>query len=217
MNAPDHQDVPRLHTVVESAEDHCTVTLTGELDLLTAPVLVQLLNTATSVRHLSLDMAQLSFCDLAGLRALLQVYQAAGERGGTLAIRNPPSHVVWLLRRTGTTDLLLDDRAVIGAGESDDADDQPTPWPQNTPTPLRAPTAGHHPTEPPDDRDRRADDRDLLDRERGRLLDERAHRVKEHQRWEDIREDLANAREHDLEQRETANTEPPQRDGQREA
>jgi anti-anti-sigma factor len=177
MSGSGDHDIPRVHTVVEPAADRCMVRVTGELDLLTGPVLLQTLDSLGSrPQHVSLDVAQLSFCDVAGLRAILTAQRVARDRGIRLTVCNTTSHFRWLLRVTGAADQLLDDGFT-------------TAEPAGT-------------AEPDSERDRRADDRELLDRERARLLDERAHQVSEHQRWEDIREDLANLRERDLEQRD---------------
>jgi anti-sigma B factor antagonist len=226
MSGSGTDNVPRLHTVVEDAADRCTVTVTGELDVLTGPVLQRILDSvAGGVRHLRLDVAQLSFCDVAWLRALLRAQQVARERGIRLIVSNPPSHFEWLLRVTGTAGHLLGG-VFTGdelAGDTGDHVQRTANGTTTAVSPLPSPATGPGTAEPEserdrraDERDRRADDRDLLDQERARLLDERAHRIREHQRWEDIREDLADIRERDLEQRHAADAESPRRDGPRE-
>jgi anti-anti-sigma factor len=177
MTGPGGDQAPRVHAVVESAADRCTVRLAGELDLLTGPVLLETLDSLGSgPRHLSLDVARLSFCDVAGLRAILTAQRAARERGIRLTVCNTTPHFLWLLRVTGTAGHLLDDGFTVhepaGAAEPD------SDW-----------------------------DRELLDRERARLLGERARRVSGQRRGEEIREDPAGNRERDLERHDD---EPPQ-------
>ncbi|GIE58264.1 STAS domain-containing protein [Actinoplanes octamycinicus] len=205
MSEPGGHDIPRLHLAVESTTDCCTVTLSGELDQLTAPSLVQLLdNAASGIPHLVLDVAQLSFCDLAGLRALLHAHQTASERGLALAVRNPPAHVMWLLHITGTTDHLLGDRVTIGDEIDVGTGDQPTRWPSTTDATrasLRDPDTRQVPTDNADDRDRRADDRDRRADERDRRADERDRRADERDRRADDRDLLDQERRRLMEER----------------
>jgi len=190
-----------LHVAVHRDGDRTTVTVTGELDLLSGPLLARLLNTAMGddTKHLDVAASQLDFVDVAGVRALLTAYQLAADRGVELKLCDPTPYLAWLLRTVDGDGVLLSDNASadgvkpypdgsspsVGAGESvDDVSSAASAT-------VRA-----------DERDEHADDRDRLAQERDRLADERAERVREHQRWEDLREDLADARERDLERRE---------------
>jgi anti-sigma B factor antagonist len=74
-----------------SVTDHHTcsvITLTGELDRLSVGRLHQVLDqTITRGRvHLIADVADLNFCDSAGLSALLQGHRRAGAAGGWLRL-----------------------------------------------------------------------------------------------------------------------------------
>ncbi|MEU9298646.1 STAS domain-containing protein [Streptomyces sp. NPDC048266] len=64
------EDLLQTHTLWH--RDTVELRLTGELDLATVPLLLQAAATALSTRprHLSLDLAGLTFCDQTGLRAL---------------------------------------------------------------------------------------------------------------------------------------------------
>jgi anti-anti-sigma factor len=205
----------RLHPVVEINPDRCTVRLTGELDVLTGPLLLQVLDMVPGeARHISLDMTQLSFCDVAGLRAVVTVQRAAHERGVGLTVCNTAPHLSWLLRVTGTSEQLLGEDT--DGDQAADAAGDPRQWSPDVmgeaPPPAPPVSAGPRTAEAGSERDAHAGDWELLDQERGRLLDERAVRVGEHQRWEDIREDLADLRERELERREGTETLPRQGD-----
>ncbi len=181
----------RLQVVVLADAGRLTLTLTGELDGISGPPLTDVLHTAMhdGIGHVDVDIAQVGFVDLHGLRALLRAYQLCASRGSTLMLRDPQPHVVRLLRFTDTAASLLAE----GAASADAA---------------ACPPAGGR-CETPDERDQRArereeeaDDRERLMQARNQLLDERQLQVSEHQRWEDIREDLADIRERHLERRE---------------
>lgn len=208
-------DGARLHMAVHTDGDRTTLTLTGELDRFSGQPLAQLLDAAMdgSIRHLDVQMSQVDFVDVDGVRVLVHAYRLGAGRGVTLTLHDPQPDIVWLLHLTGAALLL---------GESTAPADAAMPDLVYPPPPVRA--AGEPVNRSPsvplagttierdrraeerdrraDEREERADDRDRLAEERDRLVDEREQRVSEHQRWEDIREDVANARERDLERRE---------------
>ncbi|MFE9139483.1 STAS domain-containing protein [Streptomyces sp. NPDC007355] len=80
------EDLLQTHTVWyrDTAELH----LTGELDLATAPLLLQAAATALSTRprHLYLDLSGLTFCDHTGLRALHRLTHQAHDAHVTLRL-----------------------------------------------------------------------------------------------------------------------------------
>lgn len=192
-------DPAGLHAALHFGADRAVIALSGTIDCLNGPMLANLLDAVEdgSVPEVEVDMAQVDFIDIAGLRVLSRAHQRGVERGVLLAVRRPPPHLIWLLRITGTTTLLAVDRTWDGDeaafvdpnGERDRQADERD---------QRA-----------DERDRLADERDeladdlrCLDAERSQLLDERQQSVLEQRRWEDIREEVANERERDLERRE---------------
>jgi anti-sigma B factor antagonist len=76
--------------------------LRGELDMLSAPLLARELE-AVSRRHPSrivLDLADLTFMDVSGLRAILDAARSARRDGGALVVANPMPHIVRLLELT---------------------------------------------------------------------------------------------------------------------
>jgi len=205
----------RLHVAVLVDAGRLTFTLTGELDGISGPSLADVLNSVMddSAEHVDVDMAQVGFVDLRGVRALLRIYQVCARRDITLMVRDPQPHVVWLLRFTDTAALLLAD----DTGSADDAACPPASSQRLAPAGAGEPSSGGPqaadgepgPAATPDEREQcarereeEADDRERLMQARDQLLDERQRRVSEHQRWEDIREDLADIRERQLERRE---------------
>ena len=211
----------RLHVAVQADADRLTLTLTGELDGLSGPPLTDVLNSAVNDNsrhaHVDVEMAQVSFLDLPGLKALLRAHQVCARRGITVLLRDPQPHVLWLLSFTDTAALLL-----AGATTPADTAARPpadtqrlTPITIGEPPAERPPAGGGGPDLAPqpaatlderehraDEREEQADDRERLMQARDQLLDERQQRVSEHQRWEDVREDLDDIRERHLESRE---------------
>ncbi|MEU8232832.1 STAS domain-containing protein [Actinoplanes sp. NPDC048967] len=177
---------------VSHGDDRVTVVLSGDLDRLTGPTVLDLVDLVMQhpVRRIDIDLAQVEFLDLGGLRTLLRVHQRAAGDGILVVIRNPRHYVRWLLETTGAAELLLENHP-SSRGPAGSA----LTW------------VSRH-TEPDAyarrmrERSGRADDRDRLADEREKMLDERQQRVADHQQWEDIREDLADQREMDLERRE---------------
>jgi anti-sigma B factor antagonist len=67
------------------------ICLRGELDVATAPPLQRRLDTVIhrGARQLVVDLANLSFCDLAGVRVLLSADRELRTRGGRLTLLGP--------------------------------------------------------------------------------------------------------------------------------
>ncbi|MGC5014367.1 STAS domain-containing protein [Streptosporangium sp. DT93] len=68
------------------------VTVAGDLDLYSAPLLSPLLAPppGPGPRHIVLDAARLIFCDVAGARLLTSTHQILKETGGGLVIAGAP-------------------------------------------------------------------------------------------------------------------------------
>jgi len=77
------------------------VTLSGDLDLATAPELRNTLQEAlTERRHLVLDMADLRFLDSTGIGVLVRIHKKATASGGVLAFAAVPPNVTKILEVT---------------------------------------------------------------------------------------------------------------------
>jgi anti-anti-sigma factor len=197
--------------------DRCTVALSGELDGLTGPAVAELLDSATNSgrRQVEVDMAQVSFLDLAGLRILLHSHRLAADRGVMLSVRNPQPHIAWLLQTTETTDRLLADLPAAGDATltgSALTGQQPSP-PAMTMESARLPRSSTDDAsatdrrDAADERDRRADERDRRADERDRRADERDHRADERDRRADERDHRADERDHRADERDLLDAE----------
>ena len=76
--------------------------LHGELDMLSAPLLTRELEAAARRRpaRIVLDLRDLSFMDVSGLRAILDAARSARRDGRSLVIANPMPHIIRLLELT---------------------------------------------------------------------------------------------------------------------
>ena len=85
----------------KTAED-TVLTLRGELDMSSAPLLVRELEAveAEHPRQILLDLAELSFMDVTGLRTILDAARRARRAGRAFVIANPLPHIIRLLELT---------------------------------------------------------------------------------------------------------------------
>lgn len=75
----------------EKKRDTLTVYLSGELDHCCAQSIRRELDALISdsaVRHLILDMKQMSFMDSSGIGVILGRYRALSQRGGMVSVKN---------------------------------------------------------------------------------------------------------------------------------
>ncbi|MGI8756505.1 MAG: GAF domain-containing protein [Acidimicrobiales bacterium] len=72
--------------------DHATVSVQGDVDLKTAPMLAGLLRVAAQQPEgeLALDLGELGFLDASGLRAIAEISQHLQASGRTLTLRSTP-------------------------------------------------------------------------------------------------------------------------------
>jgi anti-sigma B factor antagonist len=86
------------------------VRLRGELDMLTAPLLTEVLerDRASGRRHLVVDMTELQFMDRAGLAALLEGAGQGAQSRPVLSVTGCPPNVRRVLELTGHEDLIND-------------------------------------------------------------------------------------------------------------
>lgn len=97
-------DEPLLISM-SSDSGSCVVTLAGELDPHTSPLLEQEIDEGlnSDVTRLVLDMARLRFIDSSGLRVIIKAFKELDKRGGELVVRSPNQTA---LRLFEITDLL---------------------------------------------------------------------------------------------------------------
>jgi anti-anti-sigma factor len=91
--------------------DEALLTLTGELDPHTAPMLADELDSLTGegVRSVVLVLSGLGFIDSSGLRVVIAADRDLTELGGRLVLRSPSETVRRLLDITGLLDHLTTD------------------------------------------------------------------------------------------------------------
>jgi anti-anti-sigma factor len=87
------------------------VSVRGEVDIATAPMLSQLLHSALeSHEQLVLDLSEVSFIDSTGIGVLVAAARAADADGGGFTIREPSRNVLRVLELSGVSARLKLDR-----------------------------------------------------------------------------------------------------------
>jgi anti-sigma B factor antagonist len=92
---------PFFNVATSSAGKVLTVRIAGELDVATQGLLrAMLTEILVSYRplHLIIDLAQLDFCDCAGVRVLTDTQRMAARYGATLSVQHPRPQVRWVLQ-----------------------------------------------------------------------------------------------------------------------
>jgi anti-sigma B factor antagonist len=103
-----------------------TVTVSGELDLVSSPALAEALERAggTDVDLVLLDLRALEFMDSTGLHVLIKAHQRLHESGRRFAVIRGGVQVERLLSLTGVADLLKivdSPEELLGADRPSDA------------------------------------------------------------------------------------------------
>ncbi|MFF4505385.1 STAS domain-containing protein [Streptomyces sp. NPDC001401] len=97
--------------------DHTTrtlITLAGEIDLATAPLVSAALAACMrdGIRIVDVDLTAVPFCDAGGLNAFLAAHRTATDAGTTLQLHCPPPTMARIIEITGSGFLLHDLHAV---------------------------------------------------------------------------------------------------------
>lgn len=109
METFDTRSMARIERGIRVIADGARLALHGDLDLNTAPVLLDVVfdRLAACARHgmtrLEIDCAALDFCDSSGLAALLLARQRAQEASVRLSLCRQPEHLRHLLALTGVS------------------------------------------------------------------------------------------------------------------
>lgn len=95
--------------------DRLMIQLAGSLDATSVTALqtqlydltrvYDVLGLTVPVRQIHIDVAEVDFCDAAGLRMLVAARCVAEARDATCHLRNPQPHLRWLLSATRAADL----------------------------------------------------------------------------------------------------------------
>ncbi|MFI6338892.1 STAS domain-containing protein [Streptomyces sp. NPDC050535] len=81
----------------------------GEIDLVTAPLLLTAVNTCARrpVQYVDVDVSGIRFCDVTGLNVFLESARVSAARGCRLRLRRPAPQLRRLLDLTSTTAVLV--------------------------------------------------------------------------------------------------------------
>jgi anti-anti-sigma factor len=84
---------------IERHPGYSVLTIRGELDMSSAPVLTQHVDQLLEIgaARVVLDVGGIAFCDSSGLRALVVAANRATDRGGWLRLAAPPRQFIDLL------------------------------------------------------------------------------------------------------------------------
>jgi anti-sigma B factor antagonist len=97
-----------LDLQVQHHDDRAVIQVSGEIDLATCPqlrnVLAELVDRG--VRHLVIDLEQVSFLDSSGIGVLMGTLRRVRELDGSLRLTAPSAQVRRVLELTGATMLL---------------------------------------------------------------------------------------------------------------
>ncbi len=110
---------PTGHLTVASraTRDGAVLALVGELDIAVADQVAECVDAALAqgLVHLVLDLRDLSFCDCAGLTALLRARRLALAQQGWVRLAQVPARIEHLLRIAGLGDVFV---CYPGVGEA---------------------------------------------------------------------------------------------------
>ncbi|MGX5184670.1 STAS domain-containing protein [Streptomyces avermitilis] len=100
--------LPQLNVHRHDGNTHALLTLAGEIDLTTAPLVRAALTECLrdGIRTVDVDLTAITFCDGSGLNAFLTAYQIAHEAGTTIQLHYPPPPTARVIEITGSGFLL---------------------------------------------------------------------------------------------------------------
>ncbi|WP_410537461.1 STAS domain-containing protein [Streptomyces sp. KL2] len=100
--------LPQLNVYRHDHSTRALITLAGEIDLVTAPlvriVLAECLRDG--IRVVDVDLTAVTFCDGSGLNAFLAAFRLAADAGTTLRLHYPPPAMARIAEITGSGFLL---------------------------------------------------------------------------------------------------------------
>ncbi|MFI6495075.1 STAS domain-containing protein [Streptomyces sp. NPDC050564] len=101
--------LPQLTIYRHDRQNRALITLAGEIDLESAPLVRAALARCLSdgIRIVDVDLTPVTFCDCSGLNAFLYASQRTTEAGGALRLHHPPPMLGLILDLTDSGFLLL--------------------------------------------------------------------------------------------------------------
>ncbi|MFD9395163.1 STAS domain-containing protein [Streptomyces sp. NPDC060000] len=117
--------------------DRALITLSGEIDLDSAPLLCASLERCLrdGSHTIDVDLTSVRFCDCSGLNAFLRAAQQTTVAGGALRLHHPPPMLARMLELTGCGFLLLGPPFGPRPSPPGDAPAAPAPAPPHGPVP----------------------------------------------------------------------------------
>ncbi|WP_141580105.1 STAS domain-containing protein [Actinomadura sp. WMMA1423] len=87
----------------ERFAEHTVITITGDLDISSAPSLRERLDVALrdAGPHVVIDLSGVTFCDASGLALLTGARRRAEREGASIVLAAPRPHMIRLLRVSG--------------------------------------------------------------------------------------------------------------------
>ncbi|MEU4348354.1 STAS domain-containing protein [Streptomyces sp. NPDC023838] len=121
--------LPQLNVYRHDRRNRTLITLAGEIDLETAPLVSASLRDCLyeGVHTINVDLTTVTFCDVSGLNAFLYASAQATGAGGSLRLHHPPLSLGRILALTGYA-FLLNGRPA-GADAVTPAPQRPAPLP----------------------------------------------------------------------------------------
>lgn len=100
--------LPQLNVYRHDRGTRALVTLAGEIDLVTAPLVSEALAECLrdGIRRIDVDLTVVTFCDVSGLNAFLTASRLATDAGRTLRLHHPSLSMARVIEITGSGFLL---------------------------------------------------------------------------------------------------------------
>ncbi|MCX5366560.1 STAS domain-containing protein [Streptomyces sp. NBC_00124] len=98
----------QLNVYRHDCDTRALVTLAGEIDLATAPLLRSALTACVhdGIRTVDVDLTAVTFCDVSGLNVFLALSRLANDAGMTLQLHYPPLTLARIIEIAGPCFLL---------------------------------------------------------------------------------------------------------------
>ncbi|MEU5324409.1 STAS domain-containing protein [Streptomyces sp. NPDC021056] len=113
--------LPQLNVYRHDSDTRALVTLAGDIDWATAPLVSAALTTCVEdgIRTVDVDLTAVTFCDVSGLNAFLAVFHLATDAGATLQLHYPPPILARIIEIAGPCFLLHELHAVRPSSQWD--------------------------------------------------------------------------------------------------
>ncbi|MFF7729231.1 STAS domain-containing protein [Streptomyces sp. NPDC008001] len=108
--------LPQLNVYRHDRKTRTLITLAGEIDLETVPLMHAALERCLrdGVRTIDVDLASVTFCDCSGLNAFIEAFLTSTTAGRTLRLHYPPPLLTRMVDLTGCDFVLMGLPAVPG-------------------------------------------------------------------------------------------------------